>query len=308
MRSGKLNVNTRVIELVIFYTAMFFCLLTPQKGLAEIKVKENANPPIRQSESVNEPDSIVVAHRGASKMAPENTIPAFRLAWEQGADAIEGDFQLTKDGAIVCIHDKDTKRVSGVKKIVEESTLEDLRKLDAGSWFGEKWRGTQIPLISEVFATIPEGKKIYIEIKSESEILPRLFEELVKSGLKKNQVIVISFDKDVIRNFKSKEPEIKAFWLSDFKKDKFSGKTEPSLKNVIDVLRQTGADGFSSTRKIIEDSFIKAIQNEGYEYHVWTVDDPETARRFRRLGAKSITTNLPGYMKKSFEGKEREKR
>jgi glycerophosphoryl diester phosphodiesterase len=69
---------------------------------------------------------------------------------------------------------------------------------------------------------------------------------------------------------------------------------------VIDVLRQTGADGFSSTHKLIDDSFIKGIQSEGFEYHVWTVDDPETARRFKRLGAKSITTNLPGYIKKSL--------
>ncbi|MBU2623005.1 MAG: glycerophosphodiester phosphodiesterase [Proteobacteria bacterium] len=255
---------------------------------------------VKDSESVDVPYPIIVAHRGASKHAPENTIPAFKLAWEEGADAIEGDFQLTKDGAIVCIHDKDTKRVSGVKKVVEDTTLEELRKLDAGSWFGEKWRGTQIPLISEVFATIPAGKKIYIEIKSGPEILSKLFEELSESGLKKNQVIVISFDKDMIRNFKSKDPGIKASWLSDFKKGKFSGKTEPSLNEVIDVLRQTGADGFSSTHKIIDDSFIKAIQSEGFEYHVWTVDDPETAKRFKRLGAKSITTNVPGYIRQNL--------
>lgn len=300
MRSGKLNVNTRAIELATFFTAIFFCLLTSQKGLAEITVEENASPPIRQSGSVNEPDPIIVAHRGASKYAPENTIPAFKLAWEQGADAIEGDFYLTKDGEIVCIHDKDTKRVSGVKKIVADMTLAELRKLDVGAWFGEEWKGTLIPTISEVFATIPDGKKIYIEIKSRSEILPGLFEELAKSGLNKNQVFVISFDKDVIRNFKSKEPGIKAFWLSDFKRDKFSGRIEPSFNSVIDVLRQTRADGFSSTHKIIDDSFIKAIQSEGFEYHVWTVDDPETARRFKRLGAKSITTNVPGYIRQNL--------
>lgn len=300
MRSGKLNVNTRAIELATFFTAIFFCLLTSQKGLAEITTKENANPPIRQSESVNEPDPIIVAHRGASKYAPENTIPAFKLAWEQGADAIEGDFQLTKDGAIVCIHDKDTKRVSGVKKIVKDTTLEELRKLDVGSWFGEKWRGTQIPFISEVFATIPDGKRIYIEIKSGSEILPGLFEELAKSGLKKNQVFVISFDKDVIRDFKRKDAGIKAFWLSDFKKDNFSGGIEPSFNEVIGVLKETGADGFSSTHKLIDNAFIKAIQKEGFEYHVWTVDDPETALRFKRLGAKSITTNHPGYIKQNL--------
>jgi glycerophosphoryl diester phosphodiesterase len=292
--------NMRIIDWKIILPAVLIYLLTVQEGSTNMTVKDKAISAAPQSKPVDMPDLVIVAHRGASKHAPENTIPAFKLAWEQGADAIEGDFQLTKDGAIVCIHDKDTKRVSGVKKVVEETTLEELRKLDAGSWFGEKWRRTQIPLISEVFATIPAGKKIYIEIKSGSEILPKLFEELAKSGLKKDQIIVISFDKDVIRNFKSKEPDIKAFWLSDFKKDKFSGRPEPSLNGVIDVLRQTGADGFSSTHKLIDDSFIKAIQNEGFEYHVWTVDDPETARRFKRLGAKSITTNVPGYIRQTL--------
>jgi len=119
--------------------------------------------------------------------------------------------------------------------------------------------------------------------------------------LKKNQIIVISFNKDVIRDFKRKDAGIKAFWLSDFKKDNFSSGIKPSLNEVIAVLKQTGADGFSSTHKLIDDSFIKAIQSKGFEYHVWTVDDPETARRFKRLGAKSITTNLPGYIKQSLE-------
>jgi len=247
----------RIIGWKIVLPAVLFYLLTLQEGTASMTGKN--------SEPANMPDPVIVAHRGASKQAPENTIPAFKLAWEQNADAIEGDFQLTKDGAIVCIHDKDTKRISGVKKIVADTTLEELRKLDAGSWFGEKWRGTQIPLISEVFATIPGGKKIYIEIKSGAEILPGLFDELAKSGLKKNQVVVISFDKDVIRSFKSKEPSIKAYWLSDFKQDKFSDRIEPSLKNVIDVLKQTGADGFSSTQKIIDDSFLMAIQNEVFD-------------------------------------------
>ena len=79
-------------------------------------------------------EPFLVAHRGASADAPENTIPAFQLAWEQGADAIEGDFHLTADGHIVCIHDEDTQKVAGKKLIVPESTLADLRKLDVGAW------------------------------------------------------------------------------------------------------------------------------------------------------------------------------
>jgi len=284
--------NMRIIDWKIVLPAVLFYLLTLQEATTSMTGKN--------SEPADVPDHVIVAHRGASKHAPENTIPAFKLAWEQGADAIEGDFQLTKDGAIVCIHDKDTKRVSGVKKLVEDMTLEGLRKLDVGVWFGEKWKGTLIPTISEVFATVPSGKKIYVEIKSGPEIISKFFEELAKSGLKKNQVVVISFNKDVIRNLKTKNAGIKAFWLSDFKKDNFSGGIKPSLNEVIGVLKETGADGFSSTHKLIDSAFIKAIQKEGFEYHVWTVDDPETALRFKRLGAKSITTNLPGYIKKSL--------
>lgn len=73
-------------------------------------------------------EPFIVAHRGASHDAPENTLAAFELAWEQGADAIEGDFHLTQDGHIVCLHDKDTKRTAGKKLVVGKSSLEELRK------------------------------------------------------------------------------------------------------------------------------------------------------------------------------------
>ena len=121
---------------------------------------------------------IIVAHRGASKLAPENTIAAFELAWDQGADAIEGDFLLTADGEIVCIHDKNTKRVAKSNFTVEDSTLNELLQLDVGAWMGNKWSGTKIPTTSQVFATIPSGKLIYNEIKCGSEIISKLFEEL----------------------------------------------------------------------------------------------------------------------------------
>ena len=77
---------------------------------------------------------IITAHRGASYDAPENTISAFKLAWEQGADAFEGDFYLTADGKVICAHDKDAKRVAGSPLVMEKSTTEELRALDVGSW------------------------------------------------------------------------------------------------------------------------------------------------------------------------------
>lgn len=242
---------------------------------------------------------MIVAHRGASRDAPENTIPAFKLAWEQGADAIEGDFHLTGDGHIVCIHDGDTKRVSGKNLSIRKSTLEELRNLDAGAYHGKEYSGTVIPTIADVFLTIPDLKKIYIEIKCGAEIIPRLLEEITESGLKQEQIVVISFNRELIHAVKLGAPEFKALWLSVIEKDE-SGKITPSLETVLETLGQIKAAGFSSSKDIINEPFVKGIMEKGYEYHVWTVDDPETARRFKKWGAKSITTNVPGYIKKNL--------
>ena len=137
---------------------------------------------------------LIVAHRGSSFERPENTLPAFELAWEQGADAIEGDFLLTKDKQIVCIHDHSTKRLANRNLVVGESTLEELRELDVGSHKDLSWKGTRIPTISEVFATIPDKKKIFIEVKCGMEIIPYLVKEIGKSNLKPEQIILICFE------------------------------------------------------------------------------------------------------------------
>jgi glycerophosphoryl diester phosphodiesterase len=104
----------------------------------------------------------VIAHRGAADDAPENTLAAFMLAWQQGADGIEGDFHLTRDGKIVCIHDADITRTASLAGQVAEATLAELRQLDVGSWKGEQWRGARIPALDEVLATVPEGKQVFI--------------------------------------------------------------------------------------------------------------------------------------------------
>jgi len=232
---------------------------------------------------------MIVAHRGASRDAPENTLPAFKLAWEQQADAIEGDFRLTKDGRIVCIHDSDTKRVSNANLVVRHATLAELRRLDVGERYGEAFKGTVIPTIAEVFSTIPAHKTIYIEIKCGTEIIPSLLEEIGKSGLAKEQIVLISHRMKVIQALKEKAPQHKAFWLTEFKKNK---------EAVLKTLKLIKADGVGSAEKFIDEVFINRVKAEGYEYHVWTIDDAQTAKRFTAWGVGSITTNLPGYMRK----------
>lgn len=244
-------------------------------------------------------EPIIVAHRGASRNAPENTIPAFELAWKQKADAIEGDFRLTKDGHIICIHDADTKKIANTNLVVKDSTLEQLRELDVGSHFSTDYKGTVIPTISEVFSTIPKKKKIYIEVKCGVEIIPKLLEEIKKSGLKREQIVVISFKKEVVRKLKAQSPKLKVILLVSFKRDKI-GRVTPSPETVMENLAQTKADGLSSGRDRISRDFIKKVLEDGYEYHVWTVDDLATAKRFKEWGAMSITTNIPGYMKKNL--------
>jgi glycerophosphoryl diester phosphodiesterase len=240
-------------------------------------------------------EPLIVAHRGASRDAPENTIPAFQLAWEQGADAIEADFHLSKDGEIVCFHDADTKRVAGTQLVVRQSTLAELKQLDVGATHGVAFNGTRIPTIAEVFATIPQGKKIFIEVKCGAEIIPTLLNEIDQSGLTQEQIVVISFNKQVIQQLKIKAPQYKASWLCSFNKQE-TGEITPSLATVLKTLKQIQADGLSSNTAVPA-SVIEAVSQQGYEWHVWTINDLKTARRMQALGVLSITTDVPGTMR-----------
>lgn len=236
-------------------------------------------------------DPLIVAHRGSSFDAPENTLPAFRLAWEEGADAVEGDFLLTKDGEIVCIHDGSTKRLSDKNLVVSKTTLRKLQTLDVGSWKHEKYKGTKIPTIAEVFATIPKGKKIFIEVKCGPEIITPLVKEIKRSELETDQVRLICFKTEVIKAFKDKMPKYKAYWLSNFKKDG-KGVWKPSIDTVLKVLKDTNADGLDSHRSI-PDSISKAILGAGFEWHAWTINDLPTARKLGGRGIYSLTTDRP---------------
>jgi glycerophosphoryl diester phosphodiesterase len=248
--------------------------------------------------SLHAAEPFLVAHRGASHDAPENTLPAFELAWKQGADAIEGDFHLTADGKIVCLHDYDTQRVSGVRKIVKDSTLAELQALDAGAWFKPEFKGTTMPTLRDVIATVPAGKKFYLEVKCGPEIVPAMLADLAASGLKTEQLVVISFNAPVIEELKKRKPEYKACWLSSFEK---ASPLDPGPAEVLATVGRIKADGFSSKADPrLDAAFVKTLRDAGVEYHCWTVDDAATARRFLGLGARSITTNRPGFLRQAL--------
>jgi glycerophosphoryl diester phosphodiesterase len=248
---------------------------------------------------------LIVAHRGASHDAPENSLSAFKLAMEQGADAFEADFYVTADGHIVCFHDKDTKRISGEKLSITATPFDTLRRLDVGLWKGPRWQGERMPTMSEVLAAVPDGKKIFIELKSGPEIVAPMAEAIAASSLSPEQIVIISFNEDAVAECKKRLPHLKAYWLCGFKDpEDGKGKTPPTVDEVIATLKRIGADALDAQAvpERVNKQFIEQLRAAGFEeFHVWTVNDPQVARFYRDLGVASITTDRPGWLREQLE-------
>jgi glycerophosphoryl diester phosphodiesterase len=245
-------------------------------------------------------DSWIVAHRGASGDAPESTLAAFRAAWEQGSDGIEGDFFLTRDGQIVCTHDPQTGDLADGDLDVSDSTLAELKKLDFGIRRGAAWRGERIPTLEEVIETIPVGKKLFVELKGGPEIVSPMAKVLQQSSLANDQVYVISFQDDTLRECKQQLPDIRTHWLSSFYLDESTNLWTPTAGEVAEQLRKTLADGFGGQNQTggFDANFVAALRDEGYrEFHVWWVNDARSARFYRDWGALSLTTDHPGRIR-----------
>ncbi len=243
----------------------------------------------------------IVAHRGASKDAPENTLPAFEKAWLQGADAIEGDFHLTADNEIVCVHDANIRHYTQKNIEVKNLTLAELKKLDFGRWHDKQFTGTKIPTFKEVIATIPTGKRIFIEIKSDAKLVPPLIKQIRNSSLKLDQIVIISFRQDVIKAVEDKWPELKTFWLTRFKANE-NGELEPRPRTVLRTLESLGTNGLSTHFEGLTSELVKSFQKAGYEYHVWTVDEIPQAKMLVEIGVQSITTNVPQKIGQAIQG------
>jgi glycerophosphoryl diester phosphodiesterase len=242
--------------------------------------------------------TLIIGHRGASRSAPENTLAAFRTAWEEGADGIEADFRLTGDGRIVCLHDASTGRTTGIDLAVAASSLAELRRLDVGRWKGPAWAGETIPLLAEVLASLPPGKQLFIELKSGPEMVAPLAQELLHSGITPEQVRLLAFSAPLLTAVKAQLPGYRCCWLTDYRRRVLSGAWSPSPDEVLATLRRSGADGLASRgRGILDERFVAALRRDGYEIHVWTVDSVAAASRFAALGVDSIMTNRPGWLR-----------
>lgn len=225
---------------------------------------------------------INIAHRGASFDAPENTLAAVNLAWKQGVDAVEVDVHLSVDNKIMVMHDKDAKHTSGADlKIIKTSSAE-LRKLDVGFFKLAKYAGEKIPFLEEVLASIPKGKKLFIEIKSDKSMLPALKALIEKSG-KADQILIIGFDFDTIEAAKSMMPIIPVYWLK-YSLIKYSGR-------IIERVKDAGLNRLNLHYQNITEKFVSKVEDAGLSLYTWTVDDPVEANHLKALGIDGITTN-----------------
>ncbi|MFI4912650.1 MAG: glycerophosphodiester phosphodiesterase [Sedimentisphaeraceae bacterium JB056] len=237
-------------------------------------------------------NSSIVAHRGYSSKAPENTLSAVKKAWEYDIDAVEIDIHLTSDNKVVVIHDSNTERTCGVKHTIKETDSKTLRELDFGSWFSGEYAGEKIPYLSEVIDVIPQEKKLFIEIKCGSEVVPFLKKVIEDSG-RSEDLRIISFDCDALTEAKKVMPDVPMYWLISGKKDKESGKVLPYNQESIDVVKHRGLDGLDVQFSVLTKEFVDSVHAAGLEIFVWTVDFMDDVRRMHGLGVDGITTNYP---------------
>jgi glycerophosphoryl diester phosphodiesterase len=214
----------------------------------------------------------LIAHRGASYDAPENTVASARLAWAQHADALEVDVHLTRDGRLAVIHDPDTQRTGVVRHIVAEATLAELQQLDVGGWKDVRFSGEKIPSLEEIFAIVPAGKRVFVELKGGPESVPPL-QRCVRSledngaGFMPAQVAVIAFDLETAVAAKRGLPAHEVCWLADH------GAEAPraTLQEIADTARREGLDGVDVDHRWLHDGkVVQQIRVNGFKVYVWT--------------------------------------
>lgn len=257
-------------------------------------------PLILLASAVSCPALEIIAHRGYSAKAPENNVSAFNLAWESGTDACELDLHLTKDGKIIIIHDKDTKRTTGVMKVVAESTLDELRALDAGSWKGAAWAGEKLPTLEEALASMPSGKKrFFLEIKCGAEVVPALTKTLEAMRDRAEQLVIISFNYEACAAAKKSMPWLKNYLIVSGKDKQKQPRTD--VTPFVQQAKDAGLDGLDLGMDWPwTPAMVKQIRDAGLGVYVWTVDKPEDIARFAKLGVDGITTNDPVVVRETL--------
>jgi glycerophosphoryl diester phosphodiesterase len=252
----------------------------------------------------------IVAHRGESYDAPENTLAAFNLAWERGGQAVETDVHLTADGKLIISHDKDTFRTTGgprhggQKLVILEHTADELRKLDVGRWKAPVWAGQRLPLVDELLATLPKqtNRRLFIEVKVGPEAAAPLIAAINSAGHPLEQTAVISFNLQSCAEVKRQMPELQVYFLHGMKPDKKAGKPAPAIDELIKMAKDAKLDGLDLAYDgaPLDAAGIKKIHDAGLKCYIWTVDEIPVAKKFIEAGVDGITTNRAAWMREQL--------
>ena len=251
---------------------------------------------------LNSPRPVVIAHRGYSSVAPENTLPAFERALAAGADLTELDYHHTRDGQLIVIHDETLDRTTdavqrwgGRNLRVSDRTLEELRELKAGIGFEPTYPGTRLPTLSEAMAVIQRGSVTLIERKAGDAAACVAL--LRKQGLV-NRVVVQSFDWNYLRDYRRMDPEQVLGALGppgSHGGRKLTDAEKALTPEWLDEVRSVGAQVAVWNRQV-DAAAVKAAHARGLKVWVYTIDEPAVADALLAAGVDGIITNNPAIV------------
>ncbi len=238
-------------------------------------------------EALNSGETLVFGHRGAMAQAPMNTLAAFELACAQGADGIELDIQLSRDGHLVVMHDDTVDSTTDGQGNVREFTLSALKRLDAGAWFAEEFAGLRIPTLDEVFDAFGNVALMNVEIKSSRESVDRLEKRLadcVRRHNMREQIIISSFDPVVLQCVRGMMPRVMMGFLYQ---------PDMPVEHYL-PLKKLWHEARHPRHDMVDERYMNWARSQGYYINVWTVNDVERALHLQGLGVNAIITDEPG--------------
>ncbi|MEA3250744.1 MAG: glycerophosphodiester phosphodiesterase family protein [Pseudomonadota bacterium] len=229
-------------------------------------------------------DVTITAHRGSSTVAPENTLAAFEQAIDDGADYIEFDVRLSADGQVVVAHDDSLQRLVGLDERLSEMTLEAIRAVDVGSWFGDGFVGQGIPTLAEVLQLSRGRIKLYIELKPLGDNAERLADAVLAQLPRQryDQFVLASLSPAAIRAVERREPTLRTTLFAQFV--------------VRGGLNLGGIDALGLRYNRISEDLADAIHRRGYALHAWTVNGRAQMSRLIDLGVDNIITDRPALL------------
>ncbi|TCN27328.1 glycerophosphodiester phosphodiesterase [Mesobacillus foraminis] len=252
-------------------------------------------------------DIVNVSHRGASGHAPEHTILAYEMGEKMHGDYIEVDLQMTKDGKLIAMHDEKLDRTTNGTGLVKEFTLDEIKKLDAGSWFNEQYpqyakpeyAGLQVPMLEEVFQKFGKNRSYYIETKS-PEVYPGMEKELLrlvdKYSINKEKLLVQSFSSLSLKTMHQLDPSVKLVQLLSYKGDAVISDGE--IKEISKY-----AIGIGPNHTYLNEAYVHKVVNSGLELHPYTVNTKDRMKTLIDWGVTGMFTNFPNLLHEVKKGK-----